>query len=288
MVPQRNNSGRTVALPSGTEDWFKQEFGENYLKDPIHRPNVLWWHKHPGEHPGNFSTQDLSAINSLCSMGGIVMSVVTSSTRKVLARLDYNLPISELPLSIKLDTVGMNSDIEIVEPDYLGFKWNNKPDAPTYRECVDEAWDSMVQDYDDNPGMHETSEKSLFDLADMDDEDDPVKKRIKAAAHKALDKNFKEYKSENLRVAERGNNGESSVRTMAQRVRDAIGFAGWPGHDYDDDDVYYKPPVKVTDLRRGSIDTCKVCNQVLYTHEQRLAGLCWACEKKDLLKSGME
>lgn len=289
MTPQRNNSGRTVALTSGKEAWFESEFGKEYLKDPVRRPNVLWWHKHPGHDPGAFSHQDKMAINSLCMLGGFVMSVVTSSNRKVLARLDYNLPISEAPLCVELSTSSHNSDLEIVEPDYLGALWNaDVPDAGTIREYIDTQWDAMAQDYNDNPGKHELSERSLLDMSVMDTENDPVKARIKSAANKALDKEVAS-ESRNTKYLPTskgyvgGGNGES-VRSIASRVRDAVGFLAYGG-DHEDAE---SPAPRVFNAKGERVwYKCETCGEPLVDQDQRIVGVCTECQS-EFLVAGLE
>jgi hypothetical protein len=294
MTPQRNNTGLTVALQSGKEAWFESEFGKDYLKDPIRRPNVLWWHKHPGDHPGAFSYQDKVAINSLCMLGGFVMSVVTSSRRKVLARLDYNLPISEAPLCVELKTDGHDPDLEIVEPDYMGFPWDpHDPQGITIRAQVDAVWDEYIRSTDDNPGEHELSEASLFDLSEMDDAGDPIKKRIKAAAERTLDKQLHTPTAHEQRYRPtsknyKGGNGRDDTprSTVAEHIRSAAQFMGFGyGVNADDGD---EETVRVYDRRTNSpVTTCNVCENVLAGRDQRVRGICDSC-RIGLLRSGME
>lgn len=130
FLKQANSTGLTSQFPDAVEKWLNDNFPK-WKTDTLNRPNILWWHKHPGAT--FFSGRDEQTIENLCKMSGMVLSIVTNTKREVEMRLDYNLPLSELPVKIN---ISRHNNLHIIEPDFIGQE---------LRDAVNKEWDEKIE-----------------------------------------------------------------------------------------------------------------------------------------------
>ncbi len=130
FLKQVNATGSTNQFPQAVEKWLNDNFPK-WHTDPLNRPNLLWWHKHPAST--FWSGRDNQTIDNLCKMSGMVLSIVTNRKREAELRLDYNMPLSELPIKIN---ISRHTGLHIQDPDFIGAD---------LREAVDKEWEEKVE-----------------------------------------------------------------------------------------------------------------------------------------------
>jgi len=169
FLKQVNSTGLTSQFPEAVEKWLNDNFPK-WKTDVLNRPNILWWHKHPGAT--FFSGRDEQTIENLCKMSGLVLSICTNRKREAEIRLDYNLPLSELP--VKID-ISRHNNLHIIDPDFIGDE---------LRDAVDKEWDDKIELREFGDWEGENSEAKLNKTAKQGG-------RIGAAAQKVLGETHK-------------------------------------------------------------------------------------------------